>query len=270
MFPRSVSVFIVFAAFSVANAAPDCRNKEVCAVAGGEYRIRLPPDGDIRGAYVYFHGYKSSAKLQMQQTALVDVTLAHHLAYVAVDGVDGVWSFPSGVSALRDDQAFIGNVLDDLKKRYGFAEGNTVLGGFSLGASMAWYTACLKGNKVAATVTFSGVFWNPLPKPQDCRPEIPPMIHFHGTADRTFPLAGREIGPGLHQGNTYQSIEIMRARARCKPDRIEKIKIRADSLDCEVVPDCIRGGITACIHNRGHEVPPEMLDAGLSAVGFPK
>ncbi|WP_246679646.1 hypothetical protein [Mesorhizobium sp. B2-3-5] len=38
-----------------------------CMVDGGDYRIELPNDGDVRGVFVYFHGFKSSAELQMGQ-----------------------------------------------------------------------------------------------------------------------------------------------------------------------------------------------------------
>jgi polyhydroxybutyrate depolymerase len=86
------------------SAAAVCGDQIACRVENGDYRIELPKDGDVRGAYVYFHGYKSSAELQMQQRPLVDATLAHHLAYVAVDGIDGSWSFPHSARPGRDER----------------------------------------------------------------------------------------------------------------------------------------------------------------------
>jgi polyhydroxybutyrate depolymerase len=95
MLLRFLATALCLAAASSAFASTTCGGGTACVVDGGDYRIALPKDGDVRGVYVFFHGYKSSAELQMQQTYLVDTTLAHHLAYVAVDGIDGSWSYPN-------------------------------------------------------------------------------------------------------------------------------------------------------------------------------
>ncbi|WP_107676103.1 PHB depolymerase family esterase [Agrobacterium sp. LAD9] len=245
-----------------------CEAQTACPVKDGNYRIELPHDGDIRGVYVYFHGFKSSARLQMQQRSLVEMTLAHHLAYVAVDGIDGNWSFPHGPRQDRDEKALVANVFDDLRQRYGFTPDKTVIGGFSIGASMAWYTACEQGEKAAAMVTFSGVFWNPLPSPEDCVADLPPMVHFHGTTDQTFPLAGRAIGIKFHQGDALKSLAILRERAKCDMKAAKKVTL--DGIECDDIPDCIRGDSVMCIHSDGHEARADMLDAGLTEMGFPK
>jgi len=250
------------------SAAVSCGGQTACRVENGDYRIELPKDGNIRGAYVYFHGYKSSAELQMRQRSLVDMTIAHHLAYVAVDGIDGSWSFPHSARPGRDEEAFIADVLGDLRQRYGFTADKTVIGGFSIGASMAWYTACQQGQKAVAMITFSGVFWDPLPKAEDCVADVPPIIHFHGTADQTFPLAGRALGANFHQGNAYDSMAILRARAKC--DVKDAKTITLDGIQCDDVPSCIRGDSIMCIHNGGHEARADMLDAALTAIGFPR
>ncbi|TCR79577.1 polyhydroxybutyrate depolymerase [Rhizobium sp. BK376] len=249
-------------------AAVNCGGATACRVQDGNYRIELPKDGDIRGAYVYFHGYKSSAELQMQQRPLVDTTLSHHLAYVAVDGINGSWSFPHSARPGRDEKTFIADVLDDLRQRYGFTADKTVIGGFSIGASMAWYTACQQGERAVAMITFSGVFWDPLPKSEDCVADVPPIIHFHGTADQTFPLAGRALSANFHQGNAYDSMAILRSRAKC--DMKDARTITLDGIKCDDVPGCIRGDSIMCIHHGGHEASADMLDAGLTAIGFPR
>lgn len=258
----------VSAAPSIASTQIPCGADGVCHVEGGNYRIELPRDGDVRGVYVFFHGFKSSAELQMKQRPLVETTLAHHLAYVAVDGINGSWSFPHSARPGRDEEPFISNVFDDLRSRYRVTPEKMVLGGFSIGASMAWYTACQQGEKAAGLLTFSGVFWNPLPKPEDCVADIPPTIHFHGTADRTFPLAGRALGANFHQGNAYDSLAILRERAKC--DLTEARTITLDGIKCDDVPSCIRGDSIMCIHDGGHEARADMLDAGLTAIGFHK
>jgi len=249
-------------------AAIACGGATACPVRQGDYRIELPKDGNTRGVYVYFHGYKSSAELQMKQRPLVETTLLHHLAFVAVDGIDGSWSFPNSARPGRDEKAFIASVFDDLQSRYGFTADKTIIGGFSIGASMAWYTACQQGDKAVGMLTFSGVFWNPLPKVEDCVADIPPIIHFHGTADKTFPLAGRSLGGNFHQGNAFDSMAILRNRAQCDLEKAKTITL--DDIMCDDVPGCIEGDSIICIHNGGHEARADMLDAGLTAFGYPR
>ena len=269
MLLRLLAIFILILNIPLSSSvAADCGAQIACMVKMGNYRIELPKDGDLRGAYVFFHGYKSSAELQMDQRSLVETTLAHHLAYVAVDGIDGSWSFPNSPRPGRDEKAFISEVFQDLQKRYGFTSDKTVIGGFSIGASMAWYTACQQGEKAKAMVTFSGVFWDPLPNAADCVTEIPPIVHFHGTADQTFPLAGRAIGAQFHQGDAFASMAIMRARGKCDVKSAKKVTL--DGIQCDDVPNCMRGDSVMCIHNGGHEARADMLDAGLTAVGFPR
>lgn len=250
----------------LAAQAADCGASVPCVVEDGSYRIEMPPSGPPKGVLVFFHGYKSSAQLQMQHRALVDVSHEHGLAFVAVDGLNGTWSHPNAPGQYRDEKRFVGHVFDDLETRFGFNAANTLVGGFSQGASMAWYTMCQQGNRVAAAVTFSGVFWNPLPEPRDCVADMPPVVHIHGSADQTFPLSGRAIGATFHQGDTFKSITIIRESKMCKPETIVEKFI--GGIPCNVTPDCNGGEVALCIHDGGHEVHQEHLDAALRELGF--
>ncbi|MDX0451990.1 poly(3-hydroxybutyrate) depolymerase [Sinorhizobium medicae] len=266
--PTALAAFCLLA---VTTGAGACGGSIACSVEGGTYRIELPRSGDAtgkskaRGAYVFFHGHRSSAKLQMRHRALVGAAHRHGLAFVAVDGLKGSWSHPNAPGRFRDEAAFIRNVLDDLEKRFGFDRSNTLAGGFSQGASMAWYGLCWSGDRFAGAVTFSGVFWEPIPKPEDCVTDLPPMIHFHGRQDETFPLAGRAVGSRFHQGDTFKSITVAREAARCERD-VENIVI-AD-FSCSLVAGCVRGGVTLCLYDGGHQVQPDYLDIGLTRLGF--
>lgn len=248
----------------LASNAADCGGAVACNVEDGDYRIEMPDKGTASGVLVFFHGYKGSAELQMEHGALIAVAHAHHLAFVAVDGLDGTWSHPNAPGHARNETRFIGHVFDDLQTRFGFAAENTLVGGFSQGASMAWYTLCQQGARVAGAVTFSGVFWNPLPAPQDCVAALPPLVHFHGTADQTFPLGGRAIGEGFHQGDTFKSMAIVEERAACVTTQTRTI----GGVDCTVASGCHRGEMALCLHDGGHEISPDQLDAGLTAIGF--
>jgi polyhydroxybutyrate depolymerase len=200
----------------------------------------------------------------MRATDLIATAQAHGLAFAAPDGIDHTWSFAGSPSQDRDETRFVGEVLDDLQRRFGFGPDRVVVGGFSQGASMAWYVACHLGNRVAGAVTFSGVFWDPLPQPSDCEAAPPPIIHFHGRADHTFPLAGRAIGTRWHQGDTFASRAVLEARGQCRVADTHPAVIAG--VACEVTPECLRGSITLCLHDGGHEVRAQWLDGGLDAL----
>lgn len=259
-------ILAAFFAFGLtAQQAQACSATAACDVAGGNYRIAMPEGSGSKGVLLFFHGYKSSAELQMGHAALVDVAHRHGMAFAAVDGEDGTWSHDNAPAKGRDEIAFIGAVLDDLNARFGFDADRVVIGGFSQGASMAWYSACRLGNRVAGAVTLSGVFWNPLPVAADCVSAIPPLVHVHGRADRTFPLSGRAIGAQFHQGDTFKSVDILREAAQCGPARVTRT---VGTIACDVSPGCQRGEIALCLHDGGHQVRPEHVDAALSALGF--
>lgn len=243
-----------------------CGGDVPCRVADGEYRIALPPGGAPAGVYLFFHGHESSAAEQMRAAELIAVARAHGLAFAAPDGIDRTWSFETSPSRERDDTRFAGEVLDDLQRRFGFGPDRVVVGGFSQGASMAWTVACHLGGRVAGAVTFSGVFWDPLPQPSDCR-AVPPLIHVHGRADRTFPLAGRAIGGHWHQGDTFRSLAVLEARAGCRPGADTPVTIAG--IACAQAQGCERGPITLCLHDGGHELQAGWLDGALSVLGHP-
>lgn len=251
---------------ALAAGTESCGGDVPCRVADGEYRIALPPGGAPAGVYLFFHGYESSAADQMQAADLIATARAHGLAFAAPDGIGHTWSFAGSPSHDRDDTRFAGEVLDDLQRRFGFGPDRVVVGGFSQGASMAWTVACHLGNRVAGAVTFSGVFWDPLPQPSDCQ-AAPPLVHFHGRADRTFPLAGRAIGDRWHQGDTFRSLKVLEDRAGCGLGA--DMPVTVAGIACAQVQGCERGPITLCLHDGGHEVRAGWLDGGLAALGLP-
>ncbi len=260
---RVLAALLLIALGAPTLRAADCGGAVACTVPLGRYRIALPP-GELKGAYVFFHGYQSSADAQMYNADLIAAANRHGLALVLPDGIEKRWSFTHAPSADRDDIAFTGQVLDDLERRFGVKPGTIIAGGFSLGASMAWYATCAYGHRFAGVVTFAGVFWNPLPAPGDCRNGVPPMVHFHGTNDHTFPLEGRALDAVHHQGDARKSIAILREAARCGEARKA---VTIGRFTCEVPTACDDGPVTLCIHDGGHEVRGPWLDDALRYLG---
>lgn len=245
--------------FPSAVYAQECGGE--CSVEIGSYRLEMPAQGKPRGVYVFFHGHRGSAEAQMQHRELVETAHRLGLAFAAPDGSNNTWSFPGAPSQARDEKRFVAEVLDSLESRFGFTRERILIGGFSSGASMAWYALCQHGGRIAGAVTFSGVFWTPLPTAQECAEPIPPLVHFHGRADTVFPLAGRSIRDRWRQGDTFKSMALIRERAICKTELEKQI----GGLACEAT-SCARGDIVLCLHAGEHEISAAHLEAGLRAI----
>lgn len=258
-------LFALLALAPVPAVAGDCGGEAPCVVEDGSYRIELPADRPATGVVLFFHGYRGSAAAQMQARGLIETAHRHGLAFAAPDGRDGSWSHVGSPSQVRDERRFVGAVLDDLSARFGFGPDKVVVSGFSQGASMAFSVACDQGDRVAAAVTFAGVFWQPLPDPERCKAP-PPMVHVHGLNDPVFPLEGRPIGERWHQGRTSDSLAVMKEAGGCEAQAPTPATIAG--LGCEVSSGCDRGPIALCLHTGGHEVRPEWLDAALGRLGF--
>jgi polyhydroxybutyrate depolymerase len=235
-----------------------CGGPEACVVASGRYRLALPAT-EPQGALIFFHGYQSSADAFMHNDALIAAANRAGLALVLPDGMGESWSFPHSPSSARDDIAFVGEILDDLDRRFGFGPNKTFVAGFSMGASMAYYAVCAYGARMAGVITIAGVLWEPLPDVETCKGPIPPMVHIHGTNDGTFPLAGRQIGASHHQGDTRKSIALLRTIAHCGPPHPRQI----GDLTCEETGCAAGGPVVLCLHGGGHELGISWLEAAL-------
>jgi polyhydroxybutyrate depolymerase len=245
-----------------ASGGETCGGPVACVVPTGRYLALLPP-GDFRGVLGFFHGYQSSAERMRRNDALIAAAHRAGFALVLPDGMGGSWSFPNSPSAARDDVAFVEEVLDDLDARFGLGSRPVIVSGFSMGASMAYHAVCAEGRRIAGAVTVAGVFWNPLPQSTACAGPVPPMVHIHGKADRTFPLTGRQIGQDHRQGDTRKSIALLRDLARCSLPSPAAI----GTLACEV-SSCANGGpVALCLHDGGHELRTDWIASAMRFLG---
>ncbi len=148
------------------SSAQPCPAEGGCSVAGGSYRILIPPGGrpgQRYGAIVYFHGYQGSAAETIADDALAGVARRLGVALIAPEGLGRSWSFPGSPSRRRDEFAFVGQVLDDATRRFPVDPQRLMASGFSQGGSMVWYLACRMPARFAAFAPIAGAFWEPLP-----------------------------------------------------------------------------------------------------------
>ncbi len=213
-------------------AAADCGGAEdACEVASGRYHIALPEgaEGPVP-ALMFLHGWGASGEGIMAGMGLAEAVTARGYAFIAPDGTprgggrDGLtWSFHPERAQARDEAAFLREVAADAAARHGVDPGRVILGGFSIGGSMASYVACEHPGDFAAYAPVSGSFWRPLP--EACAGPVR-LLHTHGWRDETVPLEGREVGSGFVQGDVFQAMGIWRAANGCEA-------IRADRFDTE-------------------------------------
>lgn len=233
-----------------------CGSDSDCNVEGGSYRVHLPPafSGNRPGAIVYFHGYQQTARDAMEDKDLIAVSDRLGVALVAPNGEGKTWSFPSSPFHLRDDFAFVHQVIDDVVRRFSIDRRRMIGAGFSQGASMTWYLACREPRLFAAFASVSGDFWRPVPR--RCADPVPMLLHLHGTSDKTFPMEGREISPGIHQATVGGSFAVLGKSAPLLPSlnwRLETGGGTTVNLACErIAPQEDSAFLEFCRHPGGH------------------
>lgn len=173
-----------------------CGDSSECAVTNGTYRISLPKgaSGPI-GAIVFAHGYQGTAKGTMKNTSLRKLASDRGLALIAIDAGAKDWNLPGAPGdsvGQRDEMAYLDAVMADAGKQFGVDPARTVITGFSAGGMFVWNVICDRGDVYAGYIPYSGTFWQGPPK--SCAAGAQNIIHVHGTADTTVPMAGRSIG----------------------------------------------------------------------------
>lgn len=217
-----------------ATALADCGEVAgPCEIDGGSYHVQLPADasGPVP-AIVFLHGWGASGE-GMLRMGLADAAGARGWAFVAPDGVPREgrpgrsWSFhPERREGRRDERAFLADVMADAAERHGIDPDRTILGGFSIGGSMASYVACEGPGDFAAFAPVGGAFWRP--HPEGCAGPVR-LIHTHGWRDMTVPLEGRIVGSGFGQGDVFQSLQIWREANGCDNFRATAFETEDDT-----------------------------------------
>jgi polyhydroxybutyrate depolymerase len=244
------------AAFS---AAGTCGEETPCTVSSGTYYIHLPENREPSkplGAILYLHGHRGKAVNAMKNKNFKRMADKFGVAFVAVQGVNGTWSFPTAPRKLRNEPAFFDDVLADLTKRFGVDRKKTLLTGFSSGGFMTWYLACEQSDRFSGYAPIAGAFWEPLP--QNCPTEPPYLFHVHGTSDKVVPLEGRWLGEGRwKQGDVFKSFGIWRRQSGLAETAPETLTDGA--LSCKRWrPET--GFLELCLHKGGHSVRAEWIE----------
>jgi len=242
-----------------AAAEAGCGEEMPCEVEDGEYYVHLPanpPSSKPLGAIFFLHGHRGKAINEIRNKSFRDMADQLGVAFVAVQGREGRWSFPTSPRSLRDEPAFFNGVLQDLSDRFGIDRSRTMLSGFSSGGFMTWYLACEDSHLFAGYAPIAGAFWEPLP--QACPADTPYLFHVHGTADTVVPLEGRWLGGGKwKQGDVFESFDVWRRQTGLSDTRP---KTYTDGgLSCETWQPQ-QGFLELCLHDGGHSVRASWIE----------
>ena len=160
------------------------------------YLLHLPTAASTapRPLVVSLHPYTGSGAEQESLTGMS--TLADTAGFVVTypDGLGSPadWNAGACCSAAsegnRDDEGFLGAVIDDIAAHVCVDLSRVYVAGFSNGGMMTVRLACEMANRFAAAATVSGSAAIPLDM---CKPSRPiPFMHIHGTADTLVPYDG--------------------------------------------------------------------------------
>ncbi len=203
-------------AFTGETALAVCGDQDgVCKTDAGAYQIELPA-ADNPPLVVFMHGYGGTGTGTLKNRAMVDPLLNRGYAVMAPEGSERngrqSWNFFPGWDG-RDEAAFLTEAVQDAAKRFDVDPGRVVLSGFSAGAFMVYYLACVAPETFSAYAPVSGGFWRP--HPETCEGPIR-LFHTHGWTDNVVPLEGRILGGGrFHQGDIFAGLEIWRVANEC-------------------------------------------------------
>lgn len=204
-------------------AAAGCAGAEApeapCEAPGGTYHLAMPEgvEGPVP-VLVFLHGWGGGGEGMIENMGIADALTARGWALLAPDGTPREgrsgrgWSFHPDRPGPRDEVAFIEGVLAAAVAEHGLDASRALLGGFSIGGSMASYVACARPDAFDAFVPVGGSFWRP--HPEACAGPVR-LRHVHGWRDRTVPLEGRRVGSGFEQGDVFEAMRIWRAANGC-------------------------------------------------------
>lgn len=246
--------------FAASIAAADCNGTpEPCQMANGTYHILLPKAGTgPHPAVLLLHGYGGEGMGFIRKDGMSRLFLDRGYAVIAPDGQPREngkgrsWDFHPDRPATRDETAFLIAVADDAAQRFGLKREKMLLAGFSIGGSMTSYVACFAPTAFAAYAPVAGSFWRP--HPATCEGPVN-LLHTHGTADRTVPLAGRQITPGFVQGNVPEAMQIWRKTNGCPStpaDKTESLGLFAIQHWDGCLPNT---DLRFALHDGAHSIP---------------
>ena len=241
---------------ALACGAPDA----ACTVPLGRYFGVAPAwhDGDPpRPAVIFLHGSGGSGATAVTDPALADPIVERGYVLLAPTGQkrpghDGDYWSTGRRPPIRDERAFLQQVLDDAAPRFHLDRSRVFVTGFSMGGGLVWQLACHGPTDFAAFGPIAGGFWYGLPT--DCGGPVK-MLHTHGWRDDAVPIEGWERSDGHVQGDLMGGMQLWRRLNGCADAHADGFAT-GGTFWARSWSDCTPGAaLTLVLHPGGHEVP---------------
>ena len=265
----AVCTAVLATLFSTAVQARCGSEDGACAVENGTYHIKMPEQGaDKTQAILWLHGAGGTGKGAMRNTGMVNTITKRGYAFIAADGMKRPgkfgtgWYFHPDWPTKRDEVSFLKAIVADAATNHNIDADRIILAGFSIGGSMASYTACQDPDAFAAYAPVGGSFWRP--HPTNCAGSVR-LFHTHGWKDKTVPLEGRPLGGGrVHQGDVWHAMQIWRAENGCTGIRADTFEMTNDFWRRKW-EQCAPGtALEFALHPGAHGIPPGWADMVIS------
>lgn len=248
----------------IAGPVAACGEDTDCVVGDRTYRI-AGAENASNGALIFAHGYRGSAAGVMRNRGLKAVADDFGLALIAFNGVDGAWQLPNrprNKSMTGEAEfSYAENVLADVEAQFGLDRSRVVMSGFSAGGMLTWQLACSRSALFAGFVPMSGTFWDPVP--ETCAGPVANIVHIHGDADGTVPLAGRVIADGK-QGEVQAALVMYADLGGFGAPVVGPV----GDMGCERRGNDAGQVLAICMFEGGHGFGTGRLRAGLEMLGF--
>lgn len=241
------------------SAQAGCKDAaEPCQIETGSYHIALPDtaQGPVP-ALVFLHGAGGKGTGALRMKAALD----RGYAVIGPNGLDREgsrfgtgWYFHPDRPKTRDELAFIRDVIADAGARFGVNTDEILLGGFSIGGSLASYLACEDPSLAKGFAPVAGGFWRPHPELGACNGPVN-LLHTHGWRDKTVPLEGRPLGGGrIYQGDIFVTLQIWREENGCDGMRADSFETDGDFWRRKW-ETCDHGALEFALHQGAHGIP---------------
>ncbi|WP_417726250.1 alpha/beta hydrolase family esterase [Roseovarius sp.] len=248
---RLLGVVLALSVLCGAVPALACGPDTDCQLGDRHYRIAMP-EGQVSGpvgAVVFAHGYRGSAAAVMLNKSLRRVVSDMGLALIALKSADDDWVIPYAPRHMDSDGSeefrYVEAVIEDVSARFPIDTKRLMAAGFSAGGMMVWNLACTMPERFAGFAAIAGTFW--MKPPETCATPAASLVHIHGTADPTVPLAGRPILE-THQGDVAEALDMYQALGRFSPSG----EMAFEDLKCQSRRNPKGEVLDSCLHPGGH------------------
>ena len=169
------------------------------------------------------------------------------------------WSF-GGQPPMRDERAFLEQVLADATPCFHLDRSRVFVTGFSMGGGIVWQLACRSPRDFAAFGPIAGGFWHELPT--DCAGPVR-LLHTHGWRDDAVPMEGWADAADHVQGGIFEGLQVWRRVNGCGEAHADSFAMHGPFWQRSWTGCAPGSALTFALHPGGHEVPNSWANLAL-------